>query len=68
MLGRILQAAQRLGGTIDEPPTEERLNQPAPPSWRELEHSTERHAARVRTDGRHPDHFIVDHAKGQVNG
>jgi len=25
MLGRILQAAQRLGGTIDEPPTEERL-------------------------------------------
>ncbi len=67
MLGRILQAPQRLGGTIDELPTEERLNQPTPPAWRELERSTERHAARGRTDGRHPNHFFVDHAKGQVN-
>ena len=52
MLGRFLQTTQRLGGTNDETSAEERLSQPAAPSWRELEPSTERHTARVGTEGR----------------
>ena len=67
MLGRFFQTAQRLGGTNDETPAQKCLNQPVPPSWRELERSTECHAAGVGTKGRHPNHFVVDDAKGQVD-
>ena len=67
MLCHFLQPTQRIRGSVDEPPAQERSNQPATPSWREFERPTERHSARVGNDARHANHFLVGHAKRQVN-
>src|SRR5439155_4838670 len=64
---RALEPGQRFGRLTDEEPAERRLNQPTPPTWRELECSVERHAAGVRGERRDANDFIVGDPEWQAN-
>lgn len=67
VFGRALQVGQRVGRARHEPPSEYRLEEPAPPTWRELEGSVERDATRVGTRRRNLDDLAVRHAERQAN-
>ena len=66
-LRRTLQARQRVGRAGDEEPAERHLNQPTPPTWRELERSVERHAAGLRAERCDANDFVIGDAKRQAN-
>jgi len=65
--GGTLQARQCVGRAGDEQLAERRLDEPAPPPWREAERSVERDAACVGIDRRDLDEFIVRDAERQAN-
>ena len=67
MFRRTLEPGQRFGRLTDEEPAERRLNQPTPPTWRELERSVERHAAGLRAEQCDAHDFVIGDAKRQAN-
>jgi hypothetical protein len=65
--GRALQAAQRVGWSGDEAPSEDFQDQLSPPAWREDEVSVQCHAARVRVYRRDLNLFVVRDSKWQAD-